>query len=440
MPAMLMAQSSVDSVTVFRENFDGATPMVTTSYLYNSNGDWQLDSSLSVSSPASMHVDIYAQAGNLTLTTAAIPLSSSSMTDAVRRVYMMFDHICKVSDLDYATIFYRTATGMNEDSTYMWSSYRLLNFNQSSAFYYGDGVADPYGSRTTAHFGSYTAGKFNHACYGTGNNGLWKPNSNTATPQNSWWRHEIFDITSFVLDSNVTHIQIQFRVNKQSPTSSGTEACAGWFIDNFNILLSNCELEIPRIALNSPVYAGGDANCGALNTNLRNNTGPYTISATIRDNDTINASTLLFTYQKNSDPVVTLPNTITSNTGAQLVSTWQLPDICYYDTIRYHIYVEDVHANKRQLDTFLIAWHNQTNIQNNDCRADSINVAEFPHCFITGQAQPVKFYFTNKSDALHSAGNPYQTALSVVFNVCPLAVSLCYGKFSTRRYLSHNGR
>lgn len=417
MPAILMAQSSVDSVTVFRENFDGATPMVTTSYLYNSNGDWQLDSSLSVSSPASMHVDIYAQAGNLTLTTAAIPLSSSSMTDAVRRVYMMFDHICKVSDLDYATIFYRTATGMNEDSTYMWSSYRLLNFNQSSAFYYGDGVADPYGSRTTAHFGSYTAGKFNHACYGTGNNGLWKPNSNTATPTNSWWRHEIFDITSFVLDSNVTHIQIQFRVNKQSPTSSGTEACAGWFIDNFNILLSNCELEIPRIALNSPVYAGGDANCGALNTNLRNNTGPYTISATIRDNDTINASTLLFTYQKNSDPVVTLPNTITSNTGAQLVSTWQLPDICYYDTIRYHIYVEDVHANKRQLDTFLIAWHNQTNIQNNDCRADSINVAEFPHCFITGQAQPVKFYFTNKSDALHSAGNPYQTALSVVFKV-----------------------
>ena len=426
MPAMLMAQSSVDSVTVFRENFDGASPMFTTTYLYYTDGDWQLDSSLSVSSPACMHANIYPQAGNMNLTTDVIPLSSSSMTDAVRRVYMMFDHICKVSDLDMATIYYRTATGQNDDGTYIWSSYRLLTFSQSSAFYYGDGTADPYGTRTTAHFGNYTAGKFNHTCYGTGNSGLWKPNSNTAAPNNTWWRHEIFDLTSFVLDSAVTHIQIQFRVNKQSPTSSGTEDCAGWYIDNFSILLSNCELEIPRIALNAPVYAGGDANCGALNTNLRNNTGPYTIATTIRDNDTLNINTLLFTYQKNSEPVVTLPNNITSDIldligpnfeAHQIISQWQLPDICYYDTIQYHIYIEDVHGNKRQLDTFLIAWHNQTNIQTNDCRADSINVAEFPHCFISGRAQPVKFYFTNKSDAPHSAGNPYQTSLSVVLKV-----------------------
>lgn len=422
-PALLTAQSSVDSVTVFRENFDGTSPMVTTSYLYDADGDWQqLTGGLYVSSPSCMHAAVQAQAGNLTLTTAAIPLSSTSMTDEVRRVYMMFDHICKVSDLDYATIFYRTATGMNDDGTYRWSSYRLLNFNQASSFYYGDGQADPYANRTTAHFGNYTAGKFHHGCYGTGTNGLWKPNSITASPDNSWWRHEIFDITSFVLDTTVTHIQIQFRMNKQSPSSSGTEACAGWYIDNFSILLSNCELEIPRISLNTPVYAGGDAHCGYLNNNLRNNTGPYNIEATIRDNDTLNAGTLLFTYQKNSDPVVTLTNHITDNAFYvngyhQIVSDWQLPDICYYDTIRYHIYIEDVHGNKRRLDTFLIAWHNQTNIQTNDCRADSINVSEFPHCFFTGQPQPVKFYFTNKSDAPHSNGNPHQTSLSVVLKV-----------------------
>ena len=422
MPAMMFAQSSVDSVTVFRENFDGGSPMFTTSYLYNANGDWRLDSSLSVTSPACMHASLYAQAGNMTLTTAAIPLSSPSMTDRVRRVYLFFDHICKVNELDNATIFYRTATGMNDDGTYMWSSYRLLNFDKSSSFYYGDGQADPYGTRTTAHFGNYTSGMFNHKCYGEGNTGLWKPNNNNAAPTNAWWRHEILDITHFVLDSTVTHIQIQFRVNKQSPSSSGTEVCAGWFVDNFTILLSNCELEIPRIKLSGTVYAGGDANCGALNTNLRNNTGPYNIEATIQENDTLNLNTLLFTYQKNSEPVVTLPNdNIISNTltasGHMVKSTWQLPDICYYDTIRYHIYIEDVHGNRRRLDTFLIAWHNQTNIQNNDCRADSINVGEFPHCFITGIAQPIKFYFTNKSDALHSAGNPYQTTLSVVLKV-----------------------
>lgn len=422
MPIMLLAQSSVDSITVYQENFDGASPMITSSYLFNPNGDWHLDSSLSVSSPACIHANMNSVSGNVTLTTAAIPVTSSNMTDNVRYVYMFFDHICKISDLDNATIFYRTASGMNEDGTFIWSQYRAFNFNQSSSFYYGDGQADPYGNRTTAHFGDCTGGKFNHMSYGQGNSGLWKPNSNTAVPTNSWWRHEIFNISSIVLGQDVTHFQIQFRINKTSPDYSGTESCAGWFIDNLTFLLSNCELEIPRIALTGTVYAGGDANCGALNTNLRNNTGPYLITSTIRDNDTLNLNSLVFTYQKNNEPVVTVPNTIVSDnqsstTGHTVICTWPLPDICYYDTIRYHIYIEDVHANKRRLDTFLIAWHNQTDIQNNDCRADSINVGEFPHCFFTNQPQPVKFYFTNKSDALHSSGNPYQTNLTVGFKV-----------------------
>lgn len=422
MPMMMMAQSSVDSVSVFRETFDTGNPQVTSSYLFNDNGDWYLDSSLSVSSPACIHASMHAESGTMNLTTDAIPVSSSAMSDATRRVYMIFDHICKVSELDHANIYYRKATGTNDDGTFIWSTYRPMNFNQASSFYYGDGAADPYGSRTTAHFGSYAGGQFHHGCYGTGNNGLWKPNSNTAAPTNDWWRHEIFDITHLILDSNVTHLQIQFRLYKENdPSAAGTEVCAGWFIDNFTILLSNCELEIPRIALTGTVYAGGDANCGALNTNLRNNTGPYTITATIQDNDTINLNTILFTYEKNDEPTVTLQNNIASNTlttsGHTVVGTWQLPDICYYDTIRYHIYVEDVHGSERQLDTFLIAWHDQTNIRNNDCRADSINVAEFPHCFITGQAQPVKFYFTNKSDAPNSPNNPYQTSLTVVLKV-----------------------
>lgn len=420
-----LAQSSVDSTTIYRENFDGATYEAITTYTNFAEGDWVLDSSLSVSNPACIHLRMFNNAGNMNLTTSAIPLSSNNMSDQVRRVYLMFDHICKVSDLDVASIYYRTATGMNDDGTYIWGSYRLMNFSTSSSYYYGDGQADPYGTRTTAHFGTYTAGKFNHAAYGTGNNGLWKPNQNTAVPNNTWWRHEILDITHFVLDSNVTHIQIQFRVNKNSPSTSGTEDCAGWFVDNLTVLLSNCELEVPRIALSGTVYAGGDAHCGYVSNNMKNNTGPYLIESTIRDNDTLNVNTLLFTYQKNSEPLVTLPNNITFNqfvTGSnfeahQVISTWQLPDICYYDTIRYHIYIEDVHGNKRRLDTFLIAWHDQTNIQTNDCRADSINSGQFPHCFLTGVAQPVKFYFTNKSDALHSEGNPYQTSLSVVLKV-----------------------
>lgn len=420
MPITLFAQNHVDSITVYRENFDGSTFQATTSYLFFNNGDWHLDSSLSVSGQSCIHASMYNQAGNMNLTTSAIPLDTSAMGDQTRRVYMMFDHICKVNALDNATIYYRTASGQNSDGTYIWSSYKLLTFSQTSSFYYGDGKADPYMNRTVAHFGNYASGKFNHECYGTGNNGLWRPNANNAQPTNAWWRHEIFDISSFVVDTNVTHIQIQFRLNKVSPTSSGSEVCAGWYIDNLTFLLSNCELEIPRIALTNPIYAGGDAHCGALNNNLKNNTGPYLISATIKDNDALNLNTLTFTYQKNSEAPVTITTHGSSVPGANghtHTEQWPLPDICYYDTIRYHIYVEDVHSNKRQLDTFLIAWHDQTNLQNNDCRANGINVSEFPHCFITGQPQPVKFYFTNKSDAIHSGGNSLQESLEVVLKV-----------------------
>ena len=425
MPMMLIAQH-LDSATVYRENFDGATMQVTSTHAHFTDGDWILDSTLFVSSPASIRGRLH-QSTNLNMTTNTIELASSEIDDSIRYIYLSFDQICKINDLDNAQIYYHTATGLNDDGTPNWGSWRPLSFNTNSDFYYGDGTVDPYitprPTGPNGHFGTYTAGKFNDKAYGDGANGLWKPNSITQQPTNSWWRHEILEISRFIIAPGVTHFQLQFRINKSSPESSGTENCNGWHIDNLTFLFSNCELEIPRIYFLPLIYAGGDANCGALNTNLRNNTGPYLIQADLKDNDTIDQSKILFTYQINNSPIDTIPtpsaNPGTFNNSGHTIhaASWTLPSICYYDTIRYHIFVEDVHGNNYRLDTFLIAWHNQTNIQNNDCRADSINVSEMPHCFITGEAQPVKFYFTNKSDAPHSTSSPYQTDLSVTLKV-----------------------
>lgn len=398
LPFMMSAQI-MDTATTFFESFDVMPLKMTSSTTYSQTGDWETTSNLRVSAPNAYHSTVHVNAsgatsGNATSTTDPILLTSANVAN-VNHVYLAFDEICKVNPLDNATIYIAVATGYDEEGELAWGSWRQINFSTPSNIYFGSG--------------SFTGGKFNDACYNT-----WVTSNMSATPTNAWWKHEYFDLTSFVMTPGATHFKLQFRINKTSPATSGTQACAGWFIDNLQVILSNCEMELPTITLTAPIYLN-------QNNAMLNNIGPYTIHATIKDNDTVNVSSLSFQYQINSEPMVTVPNTITSNTfaatGNTVLAQWDLPTICYYDTIRYHILVRDTHGSTARLDTMMIAWNNQTNIQNNDCHLDSLNSGQFPHCFISGQAQPVTLYFKNKSDANHSPVSPYQTSLNVTFKV-----------------------
>lgn len=405
MPFLVFSQI-MDTITMFHEDFDAATIQVTPSYstaLGGVAGDWQLNTSLYKSAPNSFHTPVYNVSGLSTMYTAAIPITSPNIN--VNHVYLSFDHICKVHQLDEAYIYYSLATGTDADGNYIWGGWRKLNFETSSSFYFGDGAGTK---------GTYSSGKFNDVAYS-----IWASSTPSAAPNNTWWKHEYFDITEFVLNSTtqgVTHFRLQFRQNKASATSSGTQACAGWYVDNINVVLSNCELELPVITLTAPIYEN-------TNNNLKNNIGPYVVHATIKDNDTLNMNTLVFTYTLNDGPAITVPNTINTNVlnanGHTVTAQWDLPTICYYDTIRYNISVNDVHGSNAQKLTEMIAWHNQNNIQNNNCSLDSINSGQFPHCFITGVPQDVTAYFQNKSDAIHSqsTGSAYQTALSITLKV-----------------------
>jgi len=401
-PFFLFAQI-METSTVFSENFDGSTIQTTTNYspaFGGANGDWQLCNTLYKSAPNSYHTPVYSTGGNSQMFTAAIPVTSSDIT--VNRIYLAFDHICKVHQLDQTYIHYSLATGVDADGNYIWGTWQALNFGTDTAWYYGDGAGNK---------GTVTGGKFNHSSYST-----WQSSNNAAVPTNAWWKHEYFDLTSKILTNpNVTHVRFRFQDNKSSPTSSGSQACAGWYVDNIEVILSNCELELPKITLTNPVYVN-------KNNALLNNIGPYVIHATLSDNDTLNLNSLEFSYAINGGTSTTVPNTILTNTRTggrhQVTASWDLPTICYYDTIRYHIAVNDVHGSAAiAIDTPMIAWHNQSNIYNNNCDLDSLNT--FPHCFITGTPEPVTLYFKNKSDAEHSlsTGSAYQTALNVTFKV-----------------------
>lgn len=400
-PVLLMAQP-MEYVTIFNENFDGSEHTFSTTVIASHGGtagDWRIvgqgisyenwnNQPLYKSPTKSYHSPVYVTPPNTSggpsrATTPAIPLTSPGLD--VHKIYLDFDHICKVHLLDNTMIEYSIANGVDAGGNLQWSPWEQLVFNSTSDFYYGDAKGT----------GTVSSGKFNDASYSN-----WVSSSMTAVPNNTWWHHEMFDMTSFVNEvNNPTHIRFRFSLTKTSSSSTGTEACSGWYLDNVEVRLSNCELIRPVINMQPPYYYN-------MSNTFTNIVGPYPIKAQLYDNDTIDVSKVLFWYSINSGDTVHVSNNgaFTSNvlnaSGHTIQAQWELPIICYYDTIYYHIYLEDTHGSSTQFDTFLVAHHNYQNIHDNDVQLDTLNT--MPHCLITNQPQPVTVYFKNRSDANHS--------------------------------------
>ena len=427
-PVLLFAQP-MDTVTIYFETCDGDTATMVpahTSTLGGVQGDWRIIgpgisyddwtqnyTQIYKSSPKAYRTPVYNASGNSSLSTPAIPLSYGNMN--VNHVYFDFDHICKVHQLDNAYIYCQVAQGVDADGNYNWGQWKLLNFTSNNAgnylMYFGEAMGTTY----------ITGGRFSHVDYSN-----WAQNSLTAVPNNTWWHHEMLDLSRAIFvesgTSAPTHFRLQFRVNKASPSTSGTETCAGWFMDNFGFRLANCELIPPRILMQAPFYYN-------TSNTFTNDLGPYTIKAKLTDNDTVNLSSVVFSYEINSGPTVIVPNTnafsnnvrttANSYTGHDTIHSvdaqWELPAICYADTIYYHIYMEDTHGSKTRFDTFLVAHHNYTDIHYNDVRLDSLNT--MPHCLITNQPQDVSVFFTNRSDAANSPGTNEMTSGSFKIEV-----------------------
>ena len=398
-PVMLLAQP-MDSTTIFRENFETFPVKVTPSVSVGGDvlGDWRLvgpdttylnwhNLPLYKSPYHSYHTPVYSISGNSELVTDPISLQVPDMD--VNYIYIDFDHICKVNQLDNATVWYQVAHGYNDLGTPDWGTWKKLTFNTNSAFYHGEarGVSSS----------TIVGGAMSDKMYS-----IWSSNNMYAIPNNdTWWRHEMFDLTTFVFTEGdtSTHFRFRFRLNKTSEDNSGTDTCAGWYVDNISILLSNCEIFPPVITMQAPFFYN-------TSSSFTNDVGPYNIKAQLYDNDTIATDLVQFSYEINSGPTVILPNTnaFTTNelneNGHTIQAHWELPSICYQDTIYYHIYLEDTHGSNTRFDTFLVAHHNYTNIHQNDIRIDSLNA--MPHCLITNSPQEIEVYFTNRSDAEHS--------------------------------------
>lgn len=385
LPFLASAQL-MDTNVVFLENFDVLPISSMTSSTLFSETNWRSDQGLFVSAPNSYHVPSYASQGNVFLAFGA----GVQMDRSKPYVYLKFDHICKMFNNDKSQITYCTSTGTQSQYgviSIQYTAWKFMTFSQSSPIYHG-------GASTI------TDGNFSQNCYTD-----WVPGNNAAVPQNSWWKTELINITDYVDADTNEYFKLRFYTNHTSGSGSGSEACAGWYLDNVQVIYSNVELVPPTITLQSPIYQN----------NVNNNTGPFTVKARLSDNDTINMNSIVFWYHTSNGDTDTLPITVTSNTftgGNHVVMCeWTIPQQCYGTTIDYHISLADVHGTGNKLDKNFFL-NTTASYQTNDAKMESFNgLPLYPDQMTTGDSYPIKVAFRNKGKTQDTDPNHMTSAV-----------------------------
>lgn len=270
--------------TVFHENFEPSS--YSDSLISSPSGVWSLSSTLHSSSMYSDSCKV--KTADTTYLTST-PISTVGMSYVV----LSFDQICKIEFFDHAIVQISVNNGLN------WQTL-------PSSTYLGSGQYGVIGN------------KFTSSSYST-----WLPANSNAIPNNSWWKHEVFDISA--LAANVSNLRIRFVL--QDGNSTGAAGNYGWLIDNVEVNTAIDELIPPSIILNSPVLQDSVFN-----------EGPFNISAQIADNSGIMIAKLVYTINGGSPDTVDMINSFGNNFLAVIDSSTSMST---GDTICYFIYAID---------------------------------------------------------------------------------------------------
>jgi hypothetical protein len=200
----------------FVENFDGST----VSFSSTPANAWTKNSIYFANAPYSYRGRVPHQLGDSIIFTSQVyNLLNYS------HVKLRFNHICKISPMDFIRIEYKISS----------SGWIPL---PASAY---KGEANNY-SRTGFNVDSYSE---------------WE-NDSTVMPDQSWWKEEEFDL-SYETGSDAS---VQFRFIIKRGYTAGTQVSYGWLLDNFEITAATYDLNQPIVGFISPlvrdtVYAVG---------------------------------------------------------------------------------------------------------------------------------------------------------------------------------------
>jgi hypothetical protein len=225
---------------------------------------------------------------------SAVLTSQSFSTIGMTNVALRFKQICKIEFFDGAYIEASTNNGVSWtrlDASQYFGAGQFLSFNNQ----FKDG--------------SYLD---------------WMPLTNTAIPNNTWWKDEVFDISSLVAGFS----QVKIRFILKDMNANGGAGTYGWLLDDIMITGGTSDLVPPQIFM-STGYPSGQVP----------GTGPFQITATITDANGIASAMVIYTTGSVTDTVIMtlLGNNLYS---AYIPSQAYLSNVCYRvvasDNSSYH--------------------------------------------------------------------------------------------------------
>ena len=191
---------------------------------------WKPDTGICVSEKYAMHGIVPYVAGD----TATLVTPYFDCTN-YEYVMVRFSHICKLVPSDICRIEYQ------EDVLGSAQKWRPIPYDA-----YKGGCAT-YRQDTG----------FSHSSYST-----WADYDTTAIPTNGWWKQETFNMSDYA-----GYSKVRFRFIIRKGKDLGSFIAAGWYVDDFQVIVSKFELKPPVVQfltnLSDTVYSAGPFNVRA---------------------------------------------------------------------------------------------------------------------------------------------------------------------------------
>lgn len=208
----LISNTAISQTIVFQENFENSTLNFTSSST-GASSSWVLNTRI-------QSQGLKSDSAAVVLTDTLRLTSNSFSTIGNSNVYLEFDHICKIEFNDNALV------EVSNDGGTTWTKLTSVEYTG------------------TGQFGTI-GNKFSVASYVTD----WLPGTNSAVPQNSWWKHEGFNISALI--GATANAKIRFSL--YDGNTNGANGNAGWFIDDIKVTASFSELTPPTISFYNPI-------------------------------------------------------------------------------------------------------------------------------------------------------------------------------------------
>ncbi|MCF8332174.1 MAG: hypothetical protein K9H84_06955, partial [Bacteroidales bacterium] len=289
---MLFGYLGAQSI-VFHENFEqpsGADSVTTAS---NASNNWSISTTLAADGLQSDSIRIDTTDNiqdTLTLTTNTFSTTGNFY------VLLDFDQICKIETLDKGIV------EVSVDNGVTWTKLDTTHYIENSSTFGNQGNV------------------FNATAYGS----AWVSGNSSAIPDNTWWKHETFNISSIAADQ--ANVKVRFSL---IDGNNGTIfENYGWFLDNIMVSAAPSELIPPDISILPPVkqdtiYASS----------------PQTIAAQITDNSGIDTAYVV--YYVNS----VLEDTLGMTNFASDSFHVDIPFVGYGRTVTWFIEAVDMAAS-----------------------------------------------------------------------------------------------